>query len=180
MELLNLLCQAQWKEFTWYNNLTKIARFSAPPPVIPRCDPRRRCDSCPVARGSLCKVKDLAQGMKSGHCYCPSRRTHLRSDVARRSSPWRLPFTAIAPCRSAFTIYPKSWQAKSYSPWVIVPLNATTSSLVQHPVTTVIQISFKFRTTVAEPPELFQLKCPSHSLEAATHLNLNNPSVPQI
>jgi hypothetical protein len=33
---------------------------------------------------------------------------------------------------------------------------------------------------VAEPPELFQLKCPSHALEAATHLNRNNPSVPQI
>jgi hypothetical protein len=33
---------------------------------------------------------------------------------------------------------------------------------------------------VAEPPELFQLKCPSHALEAATHLNQNNPSVPQI
>jgi hypothetical protein len=33
---------------------------------------------------------------------------------------------------------------------------------------------------VAEPPELFQLKCPSHALKAATHLNRNNPSVPQI
>jgi hypothetical protein len=33
---------------------------------------------------------------------------------------------------------------------------------------------------VAEPPELFQLKCPSHALEAATHLNRNNPSAPQI
>jgi hypothetical protein len=33
---------------------------------------------------------------------------------------------------------------------------------------------------VAEPPELFQLKCPSHALDAATHLNWNNPSVPQI
>jgi hypothetical protein len=33
---------------------------------------------------------------------------------------------------------------------------------------------------VAEPPELFQLKCPSHALEAATHLNRNKPSVPQI
>jgi hypothetical protein len=33
---------------------------------------------------------------------------------------------------------------------------------------------------VAEPPELFQLKCPSHALEAATHLNWNNPLVPQI
>jgi hypothetical protein len=33
---------------------------------------------------------------------------------------------------------------------------------------------------VAEPPELFQLKCPSHALEAATHLNWNNPPVPQI
>jgi hypothetical protein len=34
--------------------------------------------------------------------------------------------------------------------------------------------------TVAEPPELFQLKCPSHALKAATYLNRNNPSVPQI
>jgi hypothetical protein len=33
---------------------------------------------------------------------------------------------------------------------------------------------------VAEPPELFQLKCPSHALGAVTHLNWNNPSVPQI
>jgi hypothetical protein len=34
--------------------------------------------------------------------------------------------------------------------------------------------------TVAEPPELFQLKCLSHTSEAVTHLNRNNPSVPQI
>jgi hypothetical protein len=33
---------------------------------------------------------------------------------------------------------------------------------------------------VAEPPKLFQLKCPSHALEAATHLNWNNLSVPHI
>ena len=33
---------------------------------------------------------------------------------------------------------------------------------------------------VAEPPELFQLKCPSHALKAATHLNRNNPLVPWI
>jgi hypothetical protein len=33
---------------------------------------------------------------------------------------------------------------------------------------------------MAEQPELFQLKCPSHALEAATHLNRNNPSVPRI
>jgi hypothetical protein len=33
---------------------------------------------------------------------------------------------------------------------------------------------------VAEPPELFQLKCLSHASGAATHLNWNNPSVPQI
>jgi hypothetical protein len=30
---------------------------------------------------------------------------------------------------------------------------------------------------VAEPPRLFQLKCLSHTLKAATHLNWNNPSV---
>jgi hypothetical protein len=34
--------------------------------------------------------------------------------------------------------------------------------------------------TVAEPPELFQLKCLSHASGAVTHLNRNNPSVPQI
>jgi hypothetical protein len=33
---------------------------------------------------------------------------------------------------------------------------------------------------VAEPPELFQLKCLSHASGVATHLNRNNPSVPQI
>jgi hypothetical protein len=34
--------------------------------------------------------------------------------------------------------------------------------------------------TVAEPPELFQLKCLSHAPGVVTHLNRNNPSVPQI
>jgi hypothetical protein len=38
----------------------------------------------------------------------------------------------------------------------------------------------RHRAGVAEPPRLFQLKCPSHALEAATHLNRNNPSVPRI
>jgi hypothetical protein len=33
---------------------------------------------------------------------------------------------------------------------------------------------------MVEPPELFQIKCPSHALEAATHINQNNPRVPQI
>jgi hypothetical protein len=33
---------------------------------------------------------------------------------------------------------------------------------------------------VAEPPELFQLKCLSHASGAATHLNRNNPLVTQI
>jgi hypothetical protein len=35
-------------------------------------------------------------------------------------------------------------------------------------------------SAVAEPPELFQLKCPSHVSKAARHLNRNKPSVPQI
>jgi hypothetical protein len=34
--------------------------------------------------------------------------------------------------------------------------------------------------TVAELPELFQLKCPSPALEARPHLNGNNPSIPRI
>jgi hypothetical protein len=33
---------------------------------------------------------------------------------------------------------------------------------------------------VAEPPELFQLKCPSPTLEARPHLNRNKTSVPRI
>jgi hypothetical protein len=33
---------------------------------------------------------------------------------------------------------------------------------------------------VAEPPELFQLKCLSHAPGVITHLNRNNLSVPQI
>jgi hypothetical protein len=33
---------------------------------------------------------------------------------------------------------------------------------------------------VAEPPELFQLKCPSPTLEARPHLNGNKTSVPRI
>ena len=41
-------------------------------------------------------------------------------------------------------------------------------------------ITFMPFTIVAEPPELFQLKCLSHASGAVTHLNRNNPSVPQI
>jgi hypothetical protein len=37
-----------------------------------------------------------------------------------------------------------------------------------------------FNRIVAEPLELFQLKCLSHASGAITHLNRNNPSVPQI
>jgi hypothetical protein len=36
------------------------------------------------------------------------------------------------------------------------------------------------QVTVAEPPELFQLKCPSLALKARLHLNRNKPSVPRI
>ena len=35
------------------------------------------------------------------------------------------------------------------------------------------------RDDVAEPPELFQLKCLSPVLEARPHLNGNNPSIPR-
>jgi hypothetical protein len=38
----------------------------------------------------------------------------------------------------------------------------------------------KMKKVVAEPPELFQLKCLSHASRAITHLNRNNLSVPQI
>jgi hypothetical protein len=42
------------------------------------------------------------------------------------------------------------------------------------------KVLFDTGATVAEPPELFQLKCLSHASGAVTHLNRNNPSVPQI
>jgi hypothetical protein len=35
-------------------------------------------------------------------------------------------------------------------------------------------------SSVAELPELFQLKCLSPALEARPHLNGNNPSIPRI
>jgi hypothetical protein len=38
----------------------------------------------------------------------------------------------------------------------------------------------KTRGGVAEPPELFQLKCPSRTLKGSNTLNRNNPSVPRI
>jgi hypothetical protein len=37
-----------------------------------------------------------------------------------------------------------------------------------------------FHVSVAEPPELFPLKCLSPALEDRPHLNRNNPSVPRI
>jgi hypothetical protein len=42
------------------------------------------------------------------------------------------------------------------------------------------EISEWTSSSVAEPPKLFQLKCLSHASRAVTHLNRNNPSVPQI
>jgi hypothetical protein len=41
-----------------------------------------------------------------------------------------------------------------------------------------IIIHYSSMFIVAEPPELFQLKCPGHASGAVTHLNRNNPSVP--
>jgi hypothetical protein len=41
-------------------------------------------------------------------------------------------------------------------------------------------LRIEIRGIVAEPPELFQLKCLSPTLEARPHLNRNNPSVPRI
>jgi hypothetical protein len=43
-----------------------------------------------------------------------------------------------------------------------------------------VYLLFCKTSAVAEPPELFQLKCLSPALEARPHLNGNNTSVPQI
>jgi hypothetical protein len=59
---------------------------------------------------------------------------------------------------------------------LVVPLLFLLPFLVVVPVTSTRNWTF----CVAEPPELFQLKCLSHASGAATHLNRNNPSVPQI
>jgi hypothetical protein len=44
----------------------------------------------------------------------------------------------------------------------------------------VVQHRGKDTGSVAELPELFQLKCLSPTLEARPHLNGNNPSIPRI
>jgi hypothetical protein len=48
------------------------------------------------------------------------------------------------------------------------------------PAVATFQEFLRTQPSVAETPELFQLKCLSHASGAVTHLNRNNPSVPQI
>jgi hypothetical protein len=43
-----------------------------------------------------------------------------------------------------------------------------------------LELPYIIADIVADPPELFQLKCLSPALEARPHLNRNNTSVPQI
>ena len=62
---LKSLGQAHWRRFPWYSNLKKIPGAVHPPSVNPRRDPRRRCDSCSMARRLLLEVKDLGVGMSS-------------------------------------------------------------------------------------------------------------------
>jgi hypothetical protein len=59
------------------------------------------------------------------------------------------------------------------SPFVVIDRFFITSSIREK------HEGFGMRN-MAEPPRLFQLKCPSHALKAATHLNRNNPSVLRI
>jgi hypothetical protein len=64
-----------------------------------------------------------------------------------------------------------------------IGLNCFANVISEHMVHTLLVHGTKGHGSVAivaEPPELFQLKCPSHALEAATHLNRNNPLVPRI
>jgi hypothetical protein len=59
--------------------------------------------------------------------------------------------------------------------------NLGSTKWYDHEMVKVILRSLVFlNPTVAEPPELFQLKCLSHASGAVTHLNRNNPSVLQI
>jgi hypothetical protein len=59
-----------------------------------------------------------------------------------------------------------------------IPTGAVVGSPVEPPVAADVEMAKV--PPVAEPPELFQLKCLSHASGAVTHLNRNNPSVPQI
>jgi hypothetical protein len=60
-------------------------------------------------------------------------------------------------------------------------LRSTTSSIsTPHDTDSTQDSTHPYIAIVAEPPELFQLKCLSHASGAVTHLNRNNPSVPQI
>jgi hypothetical protein len=47
-------------------------------------------------------------------------------------------------------------------------------------VPSIIEVLALAKKGVAEPPELFQLKCLSPTLKARPHLNGNNTSVPRI
>jgi hypothetical protein len=75
-----------------------------------------------------------------------------------KGSP-RLQEAELSACRTAATS-----RRPLSSPWIRRPLVVDGSGIVR----------------VAEPPELFQLKCLSHASGAVTHLNRNNPSVLQI
>jgi hypothetical protein len=71
------------------------------------------------------------------------------------------------------------------SGWDMVPSESSLEFLPRHFTingehSTEVVTPSPSRATVAEPPELFQLKCLSHASGAVTHLNRNNPSVPQI
>jgi hypothetical protein len=65
--------------------------------------------------------------------------------------------------------------------WVARPItrDATRGCHFHNALNTLLCWAFD-RHTVAEPPELFQLKCPSPALEATTHLNRNKLSIPRI
>jgi hypothetical protein len=65
----------------------------------------------------------------------------------------------------------------SISPFLVIYANTSKSNQKKCNINAKeIQIVF----IVAEPPELFQLKCLSPALEAGPHLNGNNTSVPRI
>jgi hypothetical protein len=61
--------------------------------------------------------------------------------------------------------------ARIASGWTMVPPNVFNRDIFKPSV---------LPRSVAELPELFQLKCLSPALEAGPHLNGNNPSIPRI
>jgi hypothetical protein len=96
----------------------------------------------------------------------------------------RLNFTTMADIREGAPVLTGIFSVLNY-PAIILFDSSASHSFIRTKFSAKCQLPFHHTNEgitifVAEPPELFQLKCLSHASGVVTHLNRNNPSVPQI